>query len=82
MVGRPSKSERLQAKSWIDWLDEDDESSKARSWWAEVAAADQDALKAGSRIASILNIEDEDEVYEMLYGTFAKRTHLAKSLLV
>ena len=46
-----------------------------------MAATDEDAEKAVSGVMSILNIEDEDEVYEMLYGTYTQRSHLAKSLL-
>ena len=63
------------------WLDDEDESSTARSWRKELAATDEDAEKAVSGVMSILNIEDEDEVYEMLYGTYTQRSHLAKSLL-
>ena len=63
------------------WLDDEDESSKARSWRRELAATDEDAEKAVSGVMSILNIEDEDEVYEMLYGTYTQRSHLAKSPL-
>ena len=63
------------------WLDDEDESSTARSWRRELAATDEDAEKAVSGVMSILNIEDEDEVYEMLYGTYTQRSHLAKSPL-
>ena len=64
-----------------DCLHEDQESTTARSWRAELAATGRDAHKAASRIASILNIEDEDEVHDMLYGTYTQRSHLAKSPL-